>query len=175
MLFFFLLGKTTLTEKLRPFGGANPNCCAVNPIRIRTTATKFWTWMAIEKQRGISVCQHRDGLSKYKGMKSTCLIRACVTKISQKINLPNFDGLSISVHYGHWLCVQGRGDSDGETLWKSAVCEIRQLICFINSWIERKEHPYELLGKEVEPEAPISSAIRFLGRSGMGKASKGVL
>lgn len=158
-------GKTTLTEKLLLFGGAIQTAGAVKSNKI-DTGTKS-DWMAIEKQRGISVATSVMGF-EYKDIKINLLDTPGHQDFAEDTyrTLTAVDSVIMVID-----CVKG---VEIQTEKLMEVCRMRNtpVICFINKLDREGRDPYELI-EEVEQKLniqcrPLSWPI------GMGKTFKGV-
>ncbi|MDR1654235.1 MAG: peptide chain release factor 3 [Prevotellaceae bacterium] len=158
-------GKTTLTEKLLLFGGAIHIAGAVKSNKIRKTATS--DWMAIEKQRGISVATSVMGF-EYKGFKINILDTPGHQDFAEDTyrTLTAVDSVIIVVDAARGVETQTRRLME--------VCRMRKtpVIIFVNKMDRESIDPFDLLD-ELEKELQI--AVRPLSFPvNMGAKFKGV-
>ena len=158
-------GKTTLTEKLLLFGGAIQTAGAVKSNKI-DMATRS-DWMAIEKQRGISVATSVMGFD-YKGLKINILDTPGHEDFAEDTyrTLTAVDSVIMVID-----CVKG---VEKQTRKLMEVCRMRKtpVLCFINKLDREGRDPFDLID-EIEEELKIN-VQPLTWPIGMGKTLRGV-
>ncbi len=158
-------GKTTLTEKLRLFGGAIQSAGAVKSNKIKKHTTS--DFMEIERQRGISVATSVMAF-EYKGKKINILDTPGHEDFAEDTyrTLTAVDSVIMLID-----CVKG---VEPQTRKLLEVCRMRNtpVIVFINKMDREGQDAFDLLD-EIEQELKIK--VRPLSWPiGIGKTFKGV-
>jgi peptide chain release factor 3 len=158
-------GKTTLTEKLLLFGGAIAMAGAIKPKKVGRYATS--DWMAIERERGISVTSSVMSF-EFNG----CTINLLDTPGHQDFSEDTYRVLT-AVDSALMVIDSVKG-VETQTKKLMDVCRMRDtpIITFINKLDRAGRSPFELLD-DIEQSLGIEAAP-MSWPIGMGKQFKGV-
>jgi len=157
-----------LTEKTTPFLVEQSKPAWRGPNPIRSTCYKVWTGWPLRRQRENLCCHFPWWASIQREWKINFAWYALVTKKIRRRYLPNLNGCRSVIMVID--CVKGVEIQNGENLWKSAGCEIRQWSAYQQANREG-EIRMKLLERSRAKKLQYRSAIRFLGRS-LGKSFK---